>query len=94
LIGLVGKGIVFETSGLQIKPKPTMPGIKQDMGVGGVFIFDQPPFQTAVKQPVHANIRCLAENAVANHALEDYSQKVDVALQKMILSTRFGIYLY
>jgi probable aminopeptidase NPEPL1 len=73
-IVLVGKGIVFDTGGLQIKPKPTMPGMKRDMGGAaailsafGAFVRSA-PYQPVVKRPVHA-ILCLAENAVANHAL-------------------------
>jgi leucyl aminopeptidase len=71
---LVGKGIVFDTGGLQIKPKPTMPGMKRDMGGAaavlsafGAFVRSA-PYQPLVKRPVHA-ILCLAENAVSNHAL-------------------------
>ncbi|KAG7338321.1 leucyl aminopeptidase [Nitzschia inconspicua] len=73
-IVLVGKGIVFDTGGLQIKPKPTMPGMKRDMGGAaailsafGAFVRSA-PYQPAVKRPVHA-VLCLAENAVANDAL-------------------------
>jgi probable aminopeptidase NPEPL1 len=71
---LVGKGIVFDTGGLQIKPKPTMPGMKRDMGGAAavlsafVAFVRSVPYQPVVKRPVHA-ILCLAENAVANHAL-------------------------
>jgi probable aminopeptidase NPEPL1 len=71
---LVGKGVVFDTGGLQIKPKPTMPGMKRDMGGAaavlsafGAFVRSAPN-QPGIKRPVHA-ILCLAENAVANHAL-------------------------
>lgn len=73
-IVMVGKGIVFDTGGLQIKPKPTMPGMKRDMGGAaavlsafGAFVRSA-PYQPAVNRPVHA-ILCLAENTVANDAL-------------------------
>jgi probable aminopeptidase NPEPL1 len=72
---LVGKGIVFDTGGLQIKPKPTMPGMKRDMGGAaavlsafGAFARSTQHDQDSVLRPVHA-VLCLAENAVSNDAL-------------------------
>jgi probable aminopeptidase NPEPL1 len=69
-IVLVGKGIVFDTGGLQIKNKPGMLGMKRDMGGAaailcafGVAVRSHKP----INRPLHA-ILCLAENAVATHA--------------------------
>ncbi|KAL3918416.1 MAG: hypothetical protein SGILL_004245 [Bacillariaceae sp.] len=73
-IVLVGKGIVFDTGGLQIKPKPTMPGMKRDMGGAAAVLsafgaYARTTTSTSMpKRPIHA-ILCLAENAVASHAL-------------------------
>jgi probable aminopeptidase NPEPL1 len=70
-IVLVGKGIVFDTGGLQIKTKPTMPGMKRDMGGAaailsafGACVRSKKP----VSRPLHA-ILCLAENAVDQTAM-------------------------
>mmetsp|Transcript_53209 Transcript_53209/g.129211 ORF Transcript_53209/g.129211 Transcript_53209/m.129211 type:complete len:569 (+) Transcript_53209:479-2185(+) len=69
-IVLVGKGIVFDTGGLQIKNKPGMLGMKRDMGGAaailssfGAAVRSQKP----LRRPLHA-VLCLAENAVATHA--------------------------
>jgi probable aminopeptidase NPEPL1 len=64
---LVGKGIVFDTGGMQIKIKAGMPGMKRDMG-GAASILAA--FLAAVrsdvvlKRPLHA-VLCLAENSVS-----------------------------
>jgi probable aminopeptidase NPEPL1 len=69
-ITLVGKGVVFDTGGLQIKTKAGMPGMKRDMG-GAAAILSA--FLAAVRsgtvqdRPLHA-ILCLAENSVASNA--------------------------
>jgi probable aminopeptidase NPEPL1 len=67
---MVGKGVVFDTGGLQIKNKPGMLGMKRDMGGAaavlsafGVTVWSQRQFH----RPLHA-VLCLAENAVASHA--------------------------
>ena len=70
-IVLVGKGIVFDTGGLQIKNKPGMCGMKRDMG-GAAAILSA--FRVAVESNVPANrplhaILCLAENAVTSDAM-------------------------
>lgn len=69
-IALVGKGIVFDTGGLQIKTKVGMPGMKRDMG-GAAAIFSAflsvVRSGTTLNRPLHA-ILCLAENAVAANA--------------------------
>jgi probable aminopeptidase NPEPL1 len=70
-IVLVGKGIVFDTGGLQIKTKPHMPSMKRDMG-GAAAILSA--FGACVRsnkplsRPLHA-ILCLAENSVDQTAM-------------------------
>merc|ERR1719187_1469128 len=63
-IAWVGKGIVYDTGGLSLKTKTSMPGMKRDCG-GAAAILGA--FQLAVKagfsQELHA-VFCLAENAV------------------------------
>eukprot|EP00980_Cylindrotheca_fusiformis_P017059 scaffold5234_cov131-Cylindrotheca_fusiformis.AAC.6 len=67
----VGKGIVFDTGGTQIKTKAGMPGMKRDMG-GAAAMFSA--FVTLAtsglisKRPLHA-VLCLAENSVASNAM-------------------------
>lgn len=69
-IVMVGKGVVFDTGGLQIKNKPGMCGMKRDMG-GAAAILSA--FGASVRsqnppnRPLHA-VLCLAENSVASHA--------------------------
>ncbi|KAG9259421.1 probable aminopeptidase NPEPL1 [Astyanax mexicanus] len=63
-IAWVGKGIVYDTGGLSIKGKTTMPGMKRDCG-GAAAILGA--FKAAVKQGFKDNLHavfCLAENAV------------------------------
>ncbi|XP_061544863.1 LOW QUALITY PROTEIN: probable aminopeptidase NPEPL1 [Phycodurus eques] len=63
-IAWVGKGIVYDTGGLSIKGKTTMPGMKRDCG-GAAAILGA--FQATVKQGFKDNLHavfCLAENAV------------------------------
>ena len=68
-IGMVGKGIIYDTGGLSIKQKTSMPGMKTDMaGAAAVFY--------ACKSLVESNfpwkvtiVLCLAENAVNEKAL-------------------------
>ncbi|XP_037088413.1 probable aminopeptidase NPEPL1 [Pollicipes pollicipes] len=63
-IAWVGKGIVYDTGGLSMKTKTTMPGMKRDLG-GAAAILGA--FLVAVKsgftQNLHA-VFCVAENAV------------------------------
>ncbi|GLV36451.1 granny smith [Carabus blaptoides fortunei] len=63
-VAWVGKGIVYDTGGLSIKGKTSMPGMKRDCG-GAAGILGA--FYAAVKanftQNLHA-VFCLAENAV------------------------------
>lgn len=60
----VGKGIVYDTGGLSIKTKTSMPGMKRDCGgaaaiLGAFYVAVQAGFT----QNLHA-VFCLAENAV------------------------------
>lgn len=67
-VAWVGKGIVYDTGGLSIKAKTSMPGMKRDCG-GAAGILGA--FYAAVKanftQNLHA-VFCLAENAVGPNA--------------------------
>ncbi|XP_026989230.1 probable aminopeptidase NPEPL1 [Tachysurus fulvidraco] len=63
-IAWIGKGIVYDTGGLSIKSKSTMPGMKRDCG-GAAAILGA--FKATVKQGFKDNLHavfCLAENAV------------------------------
>lgn len=64
----VGKGIVYDTGGLSIKAKTSMPGMKRDCG-GAAAVLGA--FQAIVKagftQKLYA-VFCLAENAVGPNA--------------------------
>ncbi|XP_030635593.1 putative aminopeptidase NPEPL1 [Chanos chanos] len=67
-IAWVGKGIVYDTGGLSIKGKTTMPGMKRDCG-GAAAILGA--FRAAVKLGFKDNLHavfCLAENAVGPNA--------------------------
>ncbi|XP_031228784.1 probable aminopeptidase NPEPL1 isoform X2 [Mastomys coucha] len=67
-IAWVGKGIVYDTGGLSIKGKTTMPGMKRDCG-GAAAILGA--FRAAIKQGFKDNLHavfCLAENAVGPNA--------------------------
>ncbi|XP_029076013.1 syntaxin-16 isoform X4 [Monodon monoceros] len=67
-IAWVGKGIVYDTGGLSMKGKTTMPGMKRDCG-GAAAVLGA--FRAAVKQgfrdTLHA-VFCLAENSVGPSA--------------------------
>ncbi|KAM8913480.1 putative aminopeptidase NPEPL1 [Spinachia spinachia] len=63
-IAWVGKGIVYDTGGLSIKGKTTMPGMKRDCG-GAAAILGA--FSATIKQGFKDNLHavfCLAENSV------------------------------
>lgn len=63
-IAWCGKGIVYDTGGLSIKGKSTMPGMKRDCG-GAAAILGA--FRAAVKRGFKENLHavfCLAENSV------------------------------
>ena len=63
-IAWVGKGIVYDTGGLSIKGKTTMPGMKRDCGGAAAILY---AFYAAVKRGFKQNLHavlCLAENSV------------------------------
>nr|CAB3264420.1 probable aminopeptidase NPEPL1 [Phallusia mammillata] len=63
-IAWCGKGIVYDTGGLSIKGKTTMPGMKRDCG-GAAAVLSA--FRAAVKRGFKQNLHavlCLAENSV------------------------------
>lgn len=67
-VAWVGKGIVYDTGGLCIKTKTSMPGMKRDCG-GAAGILGA--FRAAVKQGFSENLHavfCMAENAVGPKA--------------------------
>uniref|UniRef100_A0A7S1BCA4 Cytosol aminopeptidase domain-containing protein n=1 Tax=Corethron hystrix TaxID=216773 RepID=A0A7S1BCA4_9STRA len=70
-IALVGKGIVYDTGGLSIKPKEGMAGMKHDMcGAAGVL----GGFTAAVRLGLPRKLRlvlCLAENAIGPDAFRN-----------------------
>lgn len=64
----VGKGIVYDTGGLSIKPKNGMPGMKTDMGGAAAVLAG---FRAAVRLGAEHRliaILCIAENAVGPDA--------------------------
>ena len=65
----VGKGIVYDTGGLSLKGKTTMPGMKTDMGGAAAVVA---AFEGAVKlnAPLRITaILCIAENAIGPAAM-------------------------
>lgn len=63
-IAWCGKGIVYDTGGLSIKGKTTMPGMKRDCGGAAAILY---AFHAAVKRGFKQNLHavlCLAENSV------------------------------
>lgn len=64
----VGKGIVYDTGGLSIKQKTSMPGMKRDCG-GAASILGA--FRCMIKSGFNQNLHaifCLAENAIGPDA--------------------------
>jgi probable aminopeptidase NPEPL1 len=67
----VGKGIVYDTGGLSLKPKGSMGGMKMDMG-GAAAVLGA--FEAAGRQGLHTDVcavLCLAENAIGHQALRN-----------------------
>lgn len=67
-VALVGKGIVFDTGGMQIKGKTFMPGMKGDMGGAAAVLA---AFCVLAKSGFRQNLHCLlciAENNVSPQA--------------------------
>ncbi len=67
----VGKGVVYDTGGLSLKPKGTMNGMKMDMGgAAGVLAAFEVAAAHGVAQDLCA-VLCLAENAIGPEALRN-----------------------
>jgi probable aminopeptidase NPEPL1 len=67
----VGKGVVYDTGGLSLKPKGTMNGMKMDMGgAAGVLAAFEVAAARGVAQDLCA-VLCLAENAIGPEALRN-----------------------
>mmetsp|Transcript_25842 Transcript_25842/g.48156 ORF Transcript_25842/g.48156 Transcript_25842/m.48156 type:complete len:252 (-) Transcript_25842:104-859(-) len=70
-VALVGKGIVYDTGGLSLKPKDGMCGMKGDMGgAAGTFGGFFAAAQLGATQKIHL-ILCLAENAIGPGAFRN-----------------------
>lgn len=70
-VALVGKGIVYDTGGLALKPKVGMCGMKHDMG-GAAGLLGA--FYNLVQRKVEKNVTlhlCLAENAIGPTAFRN-----------------------
>uniref|UniRef100_A0A1I7TBD6 CYTOSOL_AP domain-containing protein n=1 Tax=Caenorhabditis tropicalis TaxID=1561998 RepID=A0A1I7TBD6_9PELO len=67
-IALVGKGVVYDTGGLQIKSKTGMPNMKRDMGgAAGVLQAFSTLVKSGFSQTLHACL-CIVENNVSPFA--------------------------
>ncbi len=68
-VALVGKGIVFDTGGLQIKTKDGMPGMKGDMG-GAAAVLGAMACLAARGGRKHRviGVLCISENSVSDRA--------------------------
>lgn len=67
-VALVGKGIVFDTGGLHLKPRGFMEGMKSDMGGAAAVVG---AFRALVKRRCPVPVTCLvplAENAIGRDA--------------------------
>jgi probable aminopeptidase NPEPL1 len=66
--GWVGKGITYDTGGLSIKPKTSMPGMKTDMaGAAAVLAAFSAATRLGSRHRLTA-VLCIAENSVGPHA--------------------------
>jgi leucyl aminopeptidase len=69
LVALIGKGIVFDTGGLDIKPSAGMRNMKKDMG-GAAHALALGRMAMAAKLPIRLSILlAVAENAIAGDAM-------------------------
>jgi probable aminopeptidase NPEPL1 len=67
----VGKGVMYDTGGLSLKPKNGMGGMKMDMGGSAAVLA---AFEAAALRGLHYNVcavLCLAENAIGPHAVRN-----------------------
>jgi probable aminopeptidase NPEPL1 len=68
-LGWVGKGITYDTGGLSLKAKTSMPGMKTDMaGAAAVLAAFAAAVQLGTRHKLTAAL-CIAENAVGPHAM-------------------------
>jgi leucyl aminopeptidase len=69
LVALVGKGVVFDTGGLDIKPSASMRNMKKDMG-GAAHALALGRMAMAAKLPIRLVVLLpVAENAIAGDAM-------------------------
>lgn len=69
-VGLVGKGITFDTGGLSIKPSANMHYMKSDMG-GAAAVLGAVELAAKLKLPIHVvGMVASAENAVDAHSVK------------------------
>ena len=74
-VAVVGKGITFDTGGLQIKPRTGMPGMKSDLGgaaaalaaFGALCALPESAWSGSTVSEVHL-LLCVAENAIGSGA--------------------------
>jgi leucyl aminopeptidase len=77
-VGLVGKGITFDSGGLSLKPRASMATMKQDMA-GAAVVLHTVLAAAALKLPVQVSgWLCLAENLPSGSAV----RPSDVIIQK------------
>ena len=72
-IGLVGKGVTFDTGGLNLKPTGSMETMHMDM-CGSAAVFGA--FRAAVRLGLKVNIICalgMAENAIGSKAVKPHA---------------------
>lgn len=70
-VGWIGKGIVYDTGGLSLKPKASMPGMKTDMG-GAAAVLAAFDAVARLGTPIRLTAAlCIAENAVGPGALRN-----------------------
>lgn len=69
-VGLVGKGITFDTGGISIKPSSNMHLMKSDMG-GAAAVLGAVELAAKLKLPIHVvGMVASAENAVDAHSMK------------------------
>jgi probable aminopeptidase NPEPL1 len=74
-VAVVGKGVTFDTGGLQIKPRTGMPGMKSDLGgaaaalaaFGALCALPESSWSGSTVSEVHL-LLCVAENAIGSGA--------------------------
>lgn len=69
IVAMVGKGVVFDSGGMQVKSRENMVSMKTDMaGAAAVLAAFEAAVRRGCKVALHA-VLCLAENAVGPNAL-------------------------